>query len=243
MPSQKTHKTFSAQTSTVKNVFQSPLKPLLNYGSEEKKTLKDRFLKLKSEISLVRNTPNGWRTIIRGRINNDQNLLSEVNEQFVVDKYLESIERRYKRVHQSETNEDQSNRGFTSAWSWLTANKSSLDEEHIERTTDDALYVLGLADLASARLLQKHHHPVTQANVLTNKVNDSITVNVKQKKDTTTGPFVRVALLAKQIASVSSRMYRAYSYRYTVTSLQLRSRFYQTLRFVGSTSTRFLASL
>lgn len=241
-PSQKSHQTLGAQTTIVKNVSRSPLTAPLNDGNvENQPTLKERFLDFKSEITLARNTPSGWSTIIRGRMNNDRTLLSEANQQFVVDKYLESIDRRYKRVHQMDTREGQ--RGFTSALSWLTAKKTSLKEEQIQRSADDALHVLGLADLASARLLQKHQLSVTQANGLSNKVNDSITIDVQQEKDTTTSPFIQVSLAAKRFARFSLRMYNAYNYRYTVVSLKLRARFYQTLRFVGSTSTHFLASL
>lgn len=238
--SQKSHQRLGAQTTVVKTVFQSPLTAPLNHSVESQPTLRERFQHFKSEISLVRNTPKGWSTIIRGRITNDPTLLSETNQQFVVDKYLESIERRYKRVYQSDTSDDP--RGFTSAWSWLTAEKASPKKEQMQRNTDNALYVLGLADLASARLLQKHQLPVTQSNGISNEANDSITIDARREKDITS-PFALVALAAKRFGRFSLRIYKAYTYRYTVASLKLRAWFYQTLRFIGSTSTQFLAFL
>merc|ERR1711956_118388 len=104
-----------------------------------------------------------WKTSVRDQIKDDKLLSSELDQQFLVDEYLESIDRRYKRVHQGETKDDRSQRGFTSAWAWLTADESSLIEEETHRNEEDALSVLGLAELASLRLLHKHHLPVTQS--------------------------------------------------------------------------------
>lgn len=113
---------------------------------------------------------------------------SESSQQYVIDEYLESIDKRYKRLHQGEytshnkrhhqkhptepssttttRNTSHTNhhnaKGFTSALSWLR-NTASNDIAEEQRRQEDALFVLGLADLASTRLLQKHHLPIPES--------------------------------------------------------------------------------
>jgi hypothetical protein len=94
-------------------------------------------------------------------------------EQYVLDEYLESIDRRYKRLHEDE-NESSSfpsttssqDGGFTSALQWLTQHSSdstTLSDVEKQRQQEDAIYVLGLADLASKKLLQRHQLPVPKS--------------------------------------------------------------------------------
>lgn len=174
--------------------------------------------------------------------NRKQNFFSESKEQFAVDEYLESIDRRFKRIHQRKIkiNEDSNQRAFTNAWSWLT-NDEALCKEAQMKHSDDALYVLGLADLASRRLLQKHHLPTARLNKgFSNEDDHMPVVDVRGEKDVTNGSFIQLAIASNKLARFTSRIYKAYTYHSTVSALKLRSRFYQMLRFAGST-VQFLA--
>jgi hypothetical protein len=74
-----------------------------------------------------------------------------VSEQDSVDEYLEFLDRRYNRLH-----EEKEETPF-SAIDWLLQGSSSNHEvlaSHQQK--EDALYVLGVAGLASQKLLQKH---------------------------------------------------------------------------------------
>lgn len=110
------------------------------------------------------------------------------NEQDNVDAYLEFLDRRYRRLHSDDRdeevaqqqaqvkknktmkNDNQKKSGTFSAIDWLVnggnnGNDSSDFEDVAARTTRqqqaDALYVLGVAGLASQKLLQKHHLPTS----------------------------------------------------------------------------------
>jgi hypothetical protein len=73
------------------------------------------------------------------------------DEQVVVDQYLEFLDRRYKRLKKKE------DKPF-SAMEWLLQGSPNRNEPlPLEQQKEDALYVLGVAGLASQRLLQKHH--------------------------------------------------------------------------------------
>lgn len=94
-----------------------------------------------------------------------QRKASERSNQHVIDDYLESIDRRYKRLHKDEMRETTGGAGFTNALQWLThpnANDASSEAEE-QRKKEDAIYVLGLAELASASLLQRHHLPLPKS--------------------------------------------------------------------------------
>ena len=80
----------------------------------------------------------------------------EDEEQQVVDEYLEFLDKRYKRLHENERRKkkpEPAPKKF-SALGWLAGDKSDPMSQQQE---EDALYVLGVAELASERLLQKHH--------------------------------------------------------------------------------------
>ena len=84
-------------------------------------------------------------------------------KQAVVDDYLEFLDRRYHRLHE----EEEEPHAKFSAWKWLTQGSDDDNDDSVEPVkqpkTDDALYVLGVAGLASQKLLQKRHLPVPQA--------------------------------------------------------------------------------
>ena len=79
------------------------------------------------------------------------------NKQAVVDDYLEFLERRYNRLNENES--QQRNESTFSAWKWLMQGSEAEETVHDSQQsrTDSALHVLGLADLASKKLLQKHN--------------------------------------------------------------------------------------
>jgi hypothetical protein len=82
----------------------------------------------------------------------------EDNEQESVDEYLEFLDRRYRRLHSAEKEEEV--KPF-SALTWLgveSRNEATVTQQQHE----DALYVLGVAGLASQKLLQKHSLPVDE---------------------------------------------------------------------------------
>ena len=93
---------------------------------------------------------------------------SESEEQDNVDAYLEFLDRRYRRLHSDDTEEkettqskQQESKSF-SALEWLTNGNSNANVVTTTREQqEDALYVLGVAGLASEKLLHKHHLPTT----------------------------------------------------------------------------------
>jgi len=134
---------------------------------------------------------------------------NENEEQENVDAYLEFLDRRYRRLHSDDKKEEKtqsklqasslSRKGKTfSAMDWLTnggsnnANVLSTTKEQEE----DALYVLGVAGLASQKLLQKHHLPTTRTSTdrsavslekvveLKEQIDDAIEINEKQSLKT-----------------------------------------------------------
>lgn len=74
--------------------------------------------------------------------------------QHVIDSYIESIDKRYKRLHELDNAPTQGS--LTSVWKWVMPAETSSQAVE-QRKKDDALYVLDLAEMASVKLLQKHH--------------------------------------------------------------------------------------
>mmetsp|Transcript_18938 Transcript_18938/g.23286 ORF Transcript_18938/g.23286 Transcript_18938/m.23286 type:complete len:382 (-) Transcript_18938:373-1518(-) len=108
--------------------------------------------------------------------NEFQKSKEEREKQFVIDNYLESIDRRYKRLHEKEEQADNAGShagGFTNALQWLTQTSDSTSLAEEQRKRDDAIYVLGLAELASTRLLQRHHLPIPES-----KLNKSVVIDM-----------------------------------------------------------------
>lgn len=104
----------------------------------------------------------------------------EQEEQYVIDAYLESIDRRYKRLHETDTQSSKKNPagGFTNALQWLTHGSESWTDAEEQRKQEDGIYMLGLAGLASERLLQRHHLPIPEL-----KVNKSMLTDLGIKKE------------------------------------------------------------
>ena len=79
----------------------------------------------------------------------------EDSEQQFVDEYLEFLDRRYRRLHNEEGEE--SPKPF-SALNWLKQGSTSRNDAlATPQQQEDALFVLGVAGLASRKLLQRHH--------------------------------------------------------------------------------------
>eukprot|EP00545_Synedropsis_sp_CCMP1620_P014000 CAMPEP_0119002980 /NCGR_PEP_ID=MMETSP1176-20130426/273_1 /TAXON_ID=265551 /ORGANISM="Synedropsis recta cf, Strain CCMP1620" /LENGTH=318 /DNA_ID=CAMNT_0006954529 /DNA_START=61 /DNA_END=1017 /DNA_ORIENTATION=- len=96
------------------------------------------------------------------------------SEQEVVDEYLEFLDRRYHRLHDEE--ETSSTVKPFSTWGWLTDNSSREVSYDAAKSHEDALFVLGVAELASVELLQKHHivvESVTTDTVIDTKASSS----------------------------------------------------------------------
>lgn len=157
------------------------------------------------------NTPSKnslWSAVFRPRRRITCSQGHTETEQFVLDEYLEFIDKRYKRMHENDraasgsnkksssgtsarskgpaasssstsnasgTSKSTDDNGVNTAWNWLMKDQpssgagsplssSSKDcDVHCQKQREaDALEVLGLAGLASAELLRKHHLPVPQ---------------------------------------------------------------------------------
>lgn len=92
----------------------------------------------------------GWLNTIFTSSQHEQD-----DEQQFVDEYLEFLDRRYRRLHTTE--EEQTHKAFN-ALNWLKQGSPSRNDVIVtQQQHEDALYVLGVAGLASRKLLQKHH--------------------------------------------------------------------------------------
>lgn len=109
---------------------------------------------------------------------------SGLKKQENMDKYLEFLDRRYNRLHSDESHGVNKNKGgISTAWNWLFETTLGTEPKPISLTQamhDDALYVLGVAELASERLLQKHQHMVHthQGNTVDMSL-DAINISMK----------------------------------------------------------------
>eukprot|EP00547_Thalassionema_nitzschioides_P000336 CAMPEP_0194198856 /NCGR_PEP_ID=MMETSP0156-20130528/80_1 /TAXON_ID=33649 /ORGANISM="Thalassionema nitzschioides, Strain L26-B" /LENGTH=212 /DNA_ID=CAMNT_0038923685 /DNA_START=116 /DNA_END=754 /DNA_ORIENTATION=+ len=76
-------------------------------------------------------------------------------EQESVDEYLEFLDRRYNRLRHEEEEETAPARVWS--WGWLMDDNNKPENVAQQVQQNDALYALGVAELASEKLLQKHH--------------------------------------------------------------------------------------
>ena len=87
--------------------------------------------------------------------------VGEDDEQQKVDEYLEFLDKRYHRLHDVEAKRVSLKAAKTfPVLDWLIVNGQKDASYDSDLTHENALYVLGVAELASTRLLQKHHIPV-----------------------------------------------------------------------------------
>ena len=170
----------------------------------------------------------------------------ERSEQYDLDKYLESVDKRYKRLHQREhrssraraqqkKQQQQKNKssgeGYTNALSWLLATEESSSEALEQRRQEDGIYVLGLAGLASDRLLQKHQLPKPkrsptkaskrrEANYYGSRVIDISSQKVIPPSSPTTTPFSTTSMSSPTKSSVrQSVLQLLYSIKHIQTAL------------------------
>lgn len=75
-----------------------------------------------------------------------------------MDKHLEFLDRRYNRLHSDEVSPKSDNGRINSAWNWLFEDSGETEPSprSFSQMQDDALYILGVAELASEKLLHKH---------------------------------------------------------------------------------------
>jgi hypothetical protein len=114
---------------------------------------------------VVSNFFHTWWTASKSRRAHEQALAyaEQQEQQLILDNYLESIDRRYKRLHKDHKRKDHDSDTVKNvAWNFLM-NSESVDYVEEQRRQMDAIYVLGLAELASERLLQKHNLPLPQS--------------------------------------------------------------------------------
>jgi hypothetical protein len=85
-----------------------------------------------------------------------------------VDDYLEFLERRYHRLHDDELEPKRPSTGSAkfSALKWLTQESEVESPEAQQQQQEDALFVLGVAGLASRQLLLKHRRPHSPSDAL-----------------------------------------------------------------------------
>lgn len=112
----------------------------------------------------LRNAPNGRGWVASyaaaggAEGGSDEFLESDTStgQQDVVDDYLKFLDKRYNNLHNSEKKREPT----LSVWKWLTngADTEESSEWNVPRVDahEDSLYVLGVANLASRKLLQKH---------------------------------------------------------------------------------------
>ena len=113
-----------------------------------------------------------------------------------VDDYLEFLDRRYRRIHSSESENEKSTAFPTLNW-LRQGSPSRGDALTSKQQQEDALYVLGVAGLASERLLQKHHLSSQQLQVAqSTAMHESQAVDIEAVEVSKDGPS---AMLIKKL--------------------------------------------
>eukprot|EP00567_Pseudictyota_dubia_P000719 CAMPEP_0197464358 /NCGR_PEP_ID=MMETSP1175-20131217/63981_1 /TAXON_ID=1003142 /ORGANISM="Triceratium dubium, Strain CCMP147" /LENGTH=371 /DNA_ID=CAMNT_0043000337 /DNA_START=9 /DNA_END=1124 /DNA_ORIENTATION=+ len=179
-------------------------------------------------------------------------------EQYVLDDYLEFVDKRYHRLHdenEAETPKVDGRAGINTAWNWLKAQTPGNELEE-DRRSEDALCVLGLAELASAELLQKHHLPVPEsvshrvAFQVTSPVIDAqasseesienlCTVSVAHPSTDTRTTNGRIASLSAGV----SVLHRMHVRMMAIASLRIRAAVFSSMRAMSQSSVAAIKSL
>jgi len=179
-------------------------------------------------------------------------------EQFRLDDYLEFVDKRYHRLHDDDdAQSDGGRQGINTAWNWLMKQKPSSDLE-AQKGKDDALCVLGLAELASAELLQKHHLPVPKSDAFRRsyEVTTEVVIDAhaqetyEERVDPVSSPVVIIKEknlpTNGRVASLSaglSVLHRLHERQAAIASLQLRAALSYSLRATGRSFTSSFKSL
>lgn len=126
---------------------------------------------------------------------------SEDDKQEVVDEYLEFLNRRYNRLHSDEV--EDSSKPF-SALNWLLQGSSqgrdTNDLVPTEKQQSDSLYVLGVAGLASQKLLQRHHMTPQQQQESTSANSPEVDMDVTTEGKSSSKSVRAPAQSAKEAA-------------------------------------------
>lgn len=118
--------------------------------------------------------------------------------QEVVDDYLEFLDRRYHRLHDDE---EAPREPKFSAWNWLKQGPEA-GRTFTQPEEENALYVLGVAGLASERLLQKHQPGARSASESTSESVATTTVDVEVIP--TSKLAVLLALVLRKVSPVTT---------------------------------------
>ena len=163
--------------------------------------------------SSVTKTQGGWLSRLASN-----NKSKGERKQDVVDDYLEFLEKRYQRLHSDET--ESSGEPKFSAWKWLMQGSDDAEQSLQEQSVADqenALYALGIAGLASQRLLQKHQLPLPRNSLEQESVQVSSSsgevVSVLEEKSTlnVSRLFARIALQRRLLLHYQNRKLRAFA--------------------------------
>jgi len=141
---------------------------------------------------VVSNIFHTWWTASKSRRAHEQAqaYAQQQEQQLILDNYLESIDRRYKRLHKDHKSKDQNNDTAKNvAWNFLM-NAESVDYIEEQRRQMDAIHVLGLAELASERLLQRHNLPLPQSKLKDKSIIDVHSYQDFDPSQSATKPFV-----------------------------------------------------
>jgi hypothetical protein len=114
--------------------------------SKSRRAMSSTSLQYTNDSMTTEMSTGWWNGIFQSR---------KVDEQENVDEYLEFLGRRYNRLRSTE---EESDAQPLSALGWLlNGSPTRNDVRAVAQQEEDALYVLGVAGLASERLLHKHH--------------------------------------------------------------------------------------
>ncbi len=127
---------------------------------------------------IVSSTVHTWWTAAKSRRALKQAEADEIErkaqkEQLILDQYLESLDRRYKRVHKDEL-KTADRGGVSSLMDWLTNGETSVSSIEEQRKREDAIYVFGLAEVASKNLLRRHHLPIPESKRISQLDNSAV---------------------------------------------------------------------
>jgi len=151
----------------VENFRHAPLRYRSHDNQEEQQSQHDQataeLAKQRRPNHSVSNALHTWWTAPKSRRAFEQAEVDqkERKEQEDLDQYLESLDRRYKRVHKDELKTSERS-GVVSFMDWLTHNESVSQNDEL-RKQEDAIYVFGLAGVASKNLLKRRHLPIPES--------------------------------------------------------------------------------
>lgn len=172
-------------------------------------------------------------------------------EQHVLDDYLEYIDKRYHRLHdddEAEQPSDGGRPGINTAWNWLMKQTPGSELE-AQQGKEDALCVLGLAELASAELLQKHHLPLPKSEFPREAYEVTASVVIDAQAHGTEESAVgqpKTVPTNGRVASISaglSVLRRLQERQAAIAALQLRATLFAFIRAMGRSTASTVKSL